>query len=243
MSPQKTIYVKDADIPLWERFEKASKAGAAADSVSALIAQAMHHYLDQFGDQGGGLYVQAPDQESVDFGPEVTAILARGAGSSWTLLLENATYGENPSEAFGPAPLPEVIGIARQRLADSLSATDLQGAASRLRRALGIEGGATEAEGRRAGRDWALRRAAPTELEAMGQLAQTSWVTLGPSSETGGEWPTLYAELARHRPMVGSEGEAWEISRDDFTVGFVQEASDIYEKILETERQAAVNGT
>jgi len=43
--------------------------------------------------------------------------------------------------------------------------------------------------------------------------------------------------------VVDSEREGWEIPRDDFTVGFVQEASEVYEQILETERQAAVTGS
>jgi hypothetical protein len=243
MSPQKTIYVKDTDIPLWERFEKATKVGAAAGSVSALIAHAMHHYLAQFGDQGGGLYVQAPDEEAVAFGVDISAVLVRDATTTWTLLLDEVTYGESAqSQVIGSGPLPEVITAARTHLADSLSSNDLQRAASRLRRALGIEGVSTAAEGRRAGREWALHRAAPAELEAMGQLVPASWVSLGPSSATGGEWPTLYAEVARHRPMADSGSGSWEIPRDDFMVGFVEEASDVYGQILETERQAGATG-
>lgn len=238
MSPQKTIYVKVADFPLWERFERAAKLSAVGGSVSALIAEAMHQYFDRFGDQGGGLYVQPPDESSVLFGPDVTAILAQAAGGSWTLLLNEATYGENAStQRIGPLPLPEAIVAARTHLADSLSSTDLQRAAYRLRRALGLEGASTEDEGRRAGRSWALERAAPAELEAMGQLTRGSWVFLGPASEIGGEWPTLYAELAQHRPMTDAPGDDWEIPRDDFLVGFVEEASDVYDHILETERQ------
>ncbi len=243
MSPQKTIYVKDADLPLWERFEKATKVGAAAESVSALIAHAMHHYFAQFGDQGGGLYVQAPDEESIAFPTDITAVLVKDATTTWTLLLDEVTYGEADRRVpIGPGPLPEVIAAARTHLVDSLSLSDLQRAASRLRRALGIEGAVTAAEGRRAGREWALQRAAPAELEAMGQLAHGSWASLGPSSATGGEWPTLYGELARHRPMTDPEKDSWEIRRDDFMVGFVEEASDVYEHILEAERQAAVAG-
>jgi hypothetical protein len=242
MSRQKTIYVKDADIPLWARLERASKVGAA-DSVSALIALAMHHYLAQFGHQGGGLYVQAPDEESIAFGPDITAVLVRDATTAWMLLLDDVTYGEcDRSVPIGRGPLPDVIAAARTHLADSLSANDLQKAATRLRRALGIEGASTAAEGRRAGREWALQRAAPAELEAVGQLVHVSWASLGPSTETGGEWPTLYAEVARYRPMADSESDSWEIPRDDFMVGFVEEAFDVYEQILETERQAGVTG-
>ena len=80
MAPQKTIYVKDADLPVWGRFEKAVNLGATAGSVSALIADAMHQYLAQFGDQGGGLYVKAPDEDdAVTFGHGVTAVLVKDA--------------------------------------------------------------------------------------------------------------------------------------------------------------------
>ena len=94
MAPAKTIYVKDSDVPLWERFEKAVNDWQRADSVSALIAEAMRQYLAQFGDQGDGLYVMAPDDDpgNVTFGPDRTAIIER-AGKDWVLSLDfEGTY-------------------------------------------------------------------------------------------------------------------------------------------------------
>jgi hypothetical protein len=52
VSTKKTIYVKDADLQLWERFEEAVTAGQRAESVSSMIADAMRGYLDQYPRQG-----------------------------------------------------------------------------------------------------------------------------------------------------------------------------------------------
>jgi class 3 adenylate cyclase len=46
MPTKKTVYVKDADLSLWERFENAVNQDGAADSVSSMLADAMRVYLD-----------------------------------------------------------------------------------------------------------------------------------------------------------------------------------------------------
>jgi hypothetical protein len=240
---QKTIYVKDVDLPVWARFEKAVKVGAAAGSVSALIAEAMHHYLAQFGDQGGGLYVKAPDDEvAVKFGPEVTALLDNDTPGTWTLWLDPDCYGEAASpQPMGGGALAETVAAARAAMATALGPPELERAAARLRRALGLESDLTAVEGRRAGREWALQRATPGELEAISELARSSWVSLGPTEERAdSSWPTLIPEVARHGLPVNGEGGRQEIGRDDFMVGFVEEASEVYDQILKTERHVAL---
>jgi hypothetical protein len=243
--PPKTIYIKDADLLLWERADKAVRVGAAAHSMSALIADALRLYLSQFGDQGNGLFVKAPDDEDpVTFGPGISAVLVKDAASqTWRLWLD----GEDPTEppqSMGEGTVSEVVAAARSQMADSLSHGALEKAAARLRRALGIGNELTASDGRSAGRAWALERATPGELEAIGDLAHTEWVAFGSSGDaSGAAWPTLYTELARHRPPADPSGEAWEIRRDDFTVGFVEEAGAVYEQILDTERNSSVSHT
>jgi hypothetical protein len=238
---QKTIYVKDADLPLWKRFEKAVTAGAAADSVSALIAESMRHYLAQFGDQGGGLYVRAPDEGPVPFGTDITAVMEREAAETWTLRLDEKTYGETGlHHALGRGTPSEMVAVARAHMTNGLGPDELERAAARLRRALGIEDKLTASDGRTAGREWALTHAAPGELEALCELARSGWTALNPSvDEPGDSWPTLYAEIALHRAPAGSDGGEWRIERDDFMVGFVEEACEVYKQILKTERNGA----
>ena len=48
MATKKTIYVKDADLPLGDRFEKAVNERRIAESASSMIADAMRTYLDQY---------------------------------------------------------------------------------------------------------------------------------------------------------------------------------------------------
>ena len=56
----KTISVRDQDLAMWERFaEIAAATDESRASVSKMIASAMADYLDLFGEQGYGLYVQA----------------------------------------------------------------------------------------------------------------------------------------------------------------------------------------
>jgi hypothetical protein len=239
---QKTIYVKDADLPVWGRFEKAVKVGAAAGSVSALIAEAMHQYLAQFGDQGGGLSVKAPDDDpAVTFGPDVTAILLRGATGTWALWLDQDTYsGADSPQEMGGGTLAEAVAAGRARMTTALGPRELEKAAARLRRALGLENDLTSTDGRATGRQWALQRATPGELEAISELAHSSWVSIGPAGEAAADvWPTLMTEVARHGLPTQAEGGLAEIARDDFMVGFVEEASDVYDQILKTERHAA----
>ena len=238
MAPQKTIYVKDADVPVWGRFEKAVKLGAAAGSVSALISDAMHQYLAQFGDQGGGLYVKAPDEDdAVTFGHGVTAVLVKDATDTWTLWLDEDTYGDVDShQEIGGGTLAKMVVAARARITTALSAGDLEKAAARLRRALGIENELTAIDGRAAGREWALQRATPGELEAICELARSSWVSIGTLSDAGGDsWPTLFTEVARHGVTASGEGERG-IARNDFMVAFAEEACQVYDQILKTER-------
>ena len=241
MARQKTIYVRDADLPLWERFEKAVKVGAAAESVSALIAESMRHYLAQFGDQGDGLYVRGPDEAPVKFGTDISAVLEKEAADTWTLRLDERTYGEAElHHSLGSGTPSEMVAVARAHMANGLGPGELERAAARLRRALGIEDELTADDGRAAGRAWALTRAAPGELEAICELAHSGWDSLSPSSEEVADaWPTLYAEIARHRPPAVANGGKREIKRDDFMVGFVEEACAVYEQILKTERNAA----
>jgi hypothetical protein len=236
---QKTIYVKDTDLPLWDRFEKAVKVGVAAGSVSALMAESMRHYLAQFGDQGDGLYLRAPDEEPVTFGTDVTAILEKDADDTWTLRLDERTHGESDlHHSLGRGTPSEIVAGARTHMANTLGPGELEKAAARLRRALGIEDELTMSDGRAAGREWALSRAAPGELETICELAHSQWTSLDPSEGGAGEsWSTLFAEIALHRPPANSDGGKWEIKRDDFMVGFVEEACEVYEQILKTERQ------
>ena len=72
MAPTKTIYVKDADLPLWKRADVAANKWEHSDSVSSLVADALRLYFGQFGDKGGGLYVQPPDEGDVTFGEGIT---------------------------------------------------------------------------------------------------------------------------------------------------------------------------
>jgi hypothetical protein len=237
--PQKTIYVKEADLPLWERVEKAVRVGTAADSVSGLISDALRLYLAQYGDQAGGLYVRAPDDlESVPFDADVSAVLVRNAATdTWDLWLDGDVYADaDPHRAMGQGTLSEMVAGARTHMADALGKGALEQAAARLRRALGIGAELTAGDGRTSGRAWALERADPGELEAICELARTDWVSLGSSGEEAGvSWPTLYAEISRYRPPPDPDGESWDIRRDDFMVGFVDEACAVYEQILETE--------
>jgi hypothetical protein len=234
---QKTIYVKDSDLSLWQRFEKAVRVGVAAESVSALIAESMRHYLAQFGDQGGGLYVRAPDEASVTFGTGISAVLEKEAGDTWTLRLDEKTYGEaGLHHALGRGTPSEMVAVARAHMTNGLGPGELEMAAARLRRALGIEDQLTASDGRAAGREWALTRAAPGELEAICELTHSGWDSV---EEAGDAWPTLYAEIALHRPPAGSDGRKQEIKRDDFMVGFVEEACAVYQQILKTERNVA----
>jgi hypothetical protein len=209
--PPKTIYVKTADLPLWDRAEKAARAGASL-SVSALAADALRLYFAQYGDQGDGLYVQAPDDQApVAFDADISAILVPAtATGTWDLWLDTHTYpaGE-PRSAMGPGTVSDMVTQARTHMAG---------------------------DGRTAGRAWALERATPGELEAICELARTAWVSFGASPEGAGDpWPTLRAEMARHRPPSEPGHPTPEISRDDFTVGFVEEACAVYEQILETD--------
>ncbi|MGO8724282.1 MAG: hypothetical protein ACLQRM_16355 [Acidimicrobiales bacterium] len=118
MAPAKTIYVKDSDVPLWERYETAVKEWQAADSVSALISEAMRQYLDQFGDQGDGLYVKAPDEDLVTFGINRSAILER-TGSGWTLSLDLDVYGQDAYTPYelGRSSVREAVADARRHMA------------------------------------------------------------------------------------------------------------------------------
>jgi hypothetical protein len=237
--PPKTIYVRDADLLLWERVERAVRVGAAADSVSALISDAMRSYFSQYGDQGGGLYVKAPDtEEFVPFDDDIWAVLVKDAATgAWDLWLDRNVYTEaDPRRPLGQGTLTEMVAAARTYLSDVLGQSDLEQAAARLRRALGIGNELTASDGRAAGRAWALERAAPGELEAVCELAHTEWTTFGSSNEAAGDrWPTLHAEMALHRPPAEPDGETWQIRRDDFMAGFVEKACAVYEQILETE--------
>ena len=63
--PPKTIFVRDEDAELYERFDAiavAAHASICRMSQSRLIALAIRSYLDQWGDQGD-LYVAAPDED------------------------------------------------------------------------------------------------------------------------------------------------------------------------------------
>jgi hypothetical protein len=241
--PPKTIYVKDADLPLWGRVDKAVRVGAAADSVSALISAALRLYFAQYGDQGGGLFVLAPDDENpVSFDAGISALLTRDAASdTWDLWLDGDAYPDaDPRRALGPGTPSEMVAAARAVMAEELGQGELEQAAARLRRALGIGDELTAGDGRTAGRAWALERAAPGELEAICELSHSEWVSLGSASDGAGDpWPTLPAEIARHRPPADPDGGSWEVRRDDFMVGFVDEACVVYEQILETERNVA----
>jgi hypothetical protein len=235
--PPKTIYVKDADLPLWERIEKAVKTGSVADSVSALISEALRLYLAQFGDQGGGLYVQPPDDDTrVTFDHDTSAVLAQDAATgTWDLRLDAHTYPDAaPRHAMGHGALRDMVAAARTQMAEALTTSELENAAARLRRALGIGSELTATDGRTAGRAWALQRATPGELEAICELAHREWVSFG-ASGAADPWPTLRSEMARHGLLAGHEDETWEVRRDDFTVGFVGEACAVYDQILETD--------
>jgi hypothetical protein len=234
--PQKTIYVKDADLPTWLRAEKAVKIGAAADSVSGLIADALRLYLAQFGDHGGGLYVKAPDdEETVPFDAEISAVLEKDAASgTWLLRLDPRAYPEaDSSRSLGQGMPGEMVAAARGCLAEALSQGALERAAARLRRALGIGAAPSAEDGRLAGRSWALERATPGELEAVCELARTQWSSI--AAGPGGSWPTLFAEVGHHRPHADTESDTGELRRDEFLVGFVEEACAVYEQILETD--------
>jgi hypothetical protein len=233
--PQKTIYVKAADLPIWSRVEQAVKNGAAAESVSGLIADALRLYLAQFGHAGGGLYVKAPDdQEAIPFDRDISAVLERDAATgSWALRLDPRSYPEADSpRSLGQGTPREVVATTQTYLAEALSQGALERAASRLRLALGIGDALTAEGGRLAGRSWALERAAPGELEAVCELAHgENWLAIDP----GGSWPTLFGEVGRYRPPAEPSGETAELRRDAFLVGFVEEACAVYEQILETD--------
>lgn len=43
MSPNKTLYIREDDVPIWERAEQAAKT--TSQSVSQLVTSALQHYL------------------------------------------------------------------------------------------------------------------------------------------------------------------------------------------------------
>jgi hypothetical protein len=123
VAPRKTIYVKDADLPLWGRFEAAAQ-WSNQDSVSGLISDAMRDHITQFGDVGDGLYVVPPDADQRTGGPTFqlrrTAILERD-GADWMLWLdENEFPGEiNPYPLFSSAiPVSEAIFASKIHLSE-----------------------------------------------------------------------------------------------------------------------------
>ncbi len=233
MAPTKTLYVKEKDMPLWERFEKAVNDWNAADSVSALIAEAMRGYLDQYGDQGGGLYVSAPDEELQTFGDGMTAILDRH-GPGWKLCLDPDVFGD---DAYSPyelssRDLPGAITEARQHMVRERAQGEIAAAARRLREARGEEEIAQEREGRDAGRRWALNDAMPSELQAVLELSNSWWISIEPD---GREWPTLYTALSES--IDSAPDEPWVISRDPFMVAFFDAAAEVYSEVLSTEKE------
>lgn len=96
MAPAKTIYVRDADLQLWKRFEGAVHNWPSAEGLSILITEAMRGYLDRFGDQGDGLYVVAPGEDPgrVALAEGRTAILQR-TPEGWELTASEKEYGTN----------------------------------------------------------------------------------------------------------------------------------------------------
>lgn len=98
MAPAKTLYVKEADEPLWRRFEKAVNEWQVADSVSALVAESMRLYLDQFGDQGDGLYIRPPDFDPGDGPPAGASAFLQLNDEGWTLFVPVDAEG-NPCGA------------------------------------------------------------------------------------------------------------------------------------------------
>src|SRR5665647_3468380 len=172
MAPTKTIYVKESDLPLWGRFENAVKEWNAAESVSALLTEAMRHYLNQFGDQGGGLYVETPDGEPATFGGGTTAILAPQR-DGWLLSLDEDEFGDSMYQGYplGRAGVEEALKEARRCMADALKDNEVHQAARRLRDAVGEEEIIDKSVGWAAGREWALHRAVPGELDGVLELA------------------------------------------------------------------------
>jgi len=239
MAPAKTIYVKDSDVPLWERFESAVKGWGAADSVSALIADAMRKYLAQFGDQGGGLYVQAPDDDPGDvwFSDSINAVM-KPHGRGWILFLDETVFGDDtdtPHE-MGFRAIEDATAGAREYMATVRSDSELMKAARRLHEARSHEDVEATASGRAAGREWALEQATPGELEAITKLASEHWLSFGWTFDDDGEnpWPTLYDALME-LPYGAEADERWQIERDPFMDGFVDSAADTYREIRSAE--------
>jgi hypothetical protein len=121
VAPAKTIYVKDSDVPTWERFETAVKEWQAADSVSALISEAMRQYLAQFGDQGDGLYVEAPDEDPGDATLDKGVFVLGGSkGGEWKLWYDEDAFGPDtygsPYE-IGHGTVAQAVEAARKHMA------------------------------------------------------------------------------------------------------------------------------
>lgn len=116
MAPAKTLYVKEGDAPLWERFERAVADWQAADSVSALVTAAMRAYLDQFGDQGDGIYAPAPD-DGEGIPPEGCSAVLERRGDGWFLTYDLDTSTPDVRLVTGPAaPMREALAGAREFL-------------------------------------------------------------------------------------------------------------------------------
>jgi hypothetical protein len=237
MAPAKTIYVKDADVPLWERFEHAVNDWGAADSVSALIADAMRKYLAQFGDQGDGLYVQTPDDEPEVFGDGVSAIMSPH-GRGWVLDLDETVFGEDAHTPYELSfrEIEDATTEARKHMAKARSESELMKAARRLHEARSHEDMEATASGRAAGREWALGQATPGELDEITKLASQHWLSFGWTFDDDGEdpWPTLYDALMQ-LPYGAEADERWQIERDPFMDGFVDSAADTYREIRSAE--------
>lgn len=117
MATKKTIYVKDNDLPLWERFEKIVKDGGAADSTSDLVAQAMRTYLDQFGYYSGPtgrILVLAPDQEDQALSEDqAAAYLTRAASRPGDWRVVTLPDGDDYELAGYNARISDLVDDAR----------------------------------------------------------------------------------------------------------------------------------
>jgi len=123
VTPKKTIYVKEADMPTWERYERAVTDNQAAESVSAMVADAMTAYLAPYGDQGDGLYVIAPDEarDSVQFGAGRVALLGRFGRGEWILHLDEDEFGKDANSPYeierGDGTVGYAVTRARRHIA------------------------------------------------------------------------------------------------------------------------------
>jgi len=127
MVPSKTIYVKESDMPLWERLESLVNDWGAAVSVSALIAEVMRKYLAQFGDQGDGLYIQMTGNELAVFTDGISGISAimQPTGRGWMLYLDETVFsGESvndPPYETGLCSIEDATAWARKCMATEVT--------------------------------------------------------------------------------------------------------------------------